>query len=75
MVPDFDGMSDLQMSNLSDQQHLHCAPTAGDDLVELEIKVGGMMCGGCTSRVEEALQKAPNVAKVQVCCWGFGYRD
>lgn len=34
--------------------------------MELEIKIGGMMCGGCTSRVEEALQKAPGVVKVQV---------
>lgn len=27
-----------------------------EDTVELDIKVEGMMCGGCTSRVEEALK-------------------
>jgi hypothetical protein len=58
------GSADLRIVPV---QHVHCTSAAGDDLVELEIKVGGMMCGGCTSRVEEALQKAPNVAKVQVC--------
>mmetsp|Transcript_6806 Transcript_6806/g.16979 ORF Transcript_6806/g.16979 Transcript_6806/m.16979 type:complete len:155 (-) Transcript_6806:348-812(-) len=37
-----------------------------DDVVELEIKVAGMMCEGCTSRVQEALQKAAPQSKVTV---------
>ncbi len=34
--------------------------------MELEIKIGGMMCDGCTSRVTEVLQKAEGVKSVQV---------
>ena len=48
----------------------HACTTAGsvdDDSLELEIKVKGMMCEGCTGRVQEALQGAsPNVKKVEV---------
>ena len=41
-------------------------PEKGDaSTVELEIKVGGMMCGGCTSRVEEALKVCVLLC---VCC-------
>jgi len=29
---------------------------AGDTSVELEIRVEGMVCGGCSSRVAEALK-------------------
>lgn len=35
--------------------HLDVDPVTGDT-VELAITVEGMMCGGCTSRVEEALK-------------------
>ncbi|GFH11089.1 HMA domain-containing protein [Haematococcus lacustris] len=53
-------------------------PRAPDGTVELEIKVGGMMCDGCTSRVSEALRNAcpgkvvnvevslPELARVEV---------
>lgn len=34
--------------------------------MELEIKIDGMMCEGCTSRVEETLKKASGVRKVVV---------
>jgi hypothetical protein len=27
-----------------------------EDTVEIELKIEGMMCGGCTGRVEEALK-------------------
>ncbi|EFN56470.1 hypothetical protein CHLNCDRAFT_145140 [Chlorella variabilis] len=39
---------------------------AGDDVVEVQLKVDGMVCEGCSSRVEEALQKMAGVKKVQV---------
>jgi copper chaperone CopZ len=34
--------------------------------VELDIKVEGMMCGGCTSRVEAALKAMAGVRAVSV---------
>lgn len=34
-------------------------------LVEVQLKVDGMVCEGCSSRVEEALQKMAGVKKVQ----------
>jgi copper chaperone CopZ len=34
--------------------------------VELEIKVEGMKCGGCSSKVEKALQALDHVKGVQV---------
>ncbi|KAF6265290.1 hypothetical protein COO60DRAFT_1479739 [Scenedesmus sp. NREL 46B-D3] len=34
--------------------------------VELEVKIEGMKCGGCSSRVEEALQALDHVKAVQV---------
>ncbi|GBF89436.1 hypothetical protein Rsub_02008 [Raphidocelis subcapitata] len=47
-----------------------CRATGSDDegsgTVELDIKVEGMMCGGCTARVEEALKAAPRVRGVAV---------
>eukprot|EP00899_Mesostigma_viride_P014049 jgi/Mesvir1/22645/Mv14080-RA.1 len=44
--------------------------TAGDegdgDELEVDIKVTGMVCGGCSGRVEEALKKQAGVATVHV---------
>lgn len=37
-----------------------------EETVELEIKVDGMMCGGCSTRVEEALKKVEHVKAVEV---------
>lgn len=39
---------------------------AGDGVVELEVKIEGMKCGGCSSRVEEALSGMAGVAGVRV---------
>eukprot|EP00775_Hariotina_reticulata_P010902 gene10902-11056_t len=39
--------------------------SAGSD-VQLEVKVDGMKCGGCSSRVEEALRGMQHVKAVQV---------
>jgi hypothetical protein len=41
-----------------------CSASA-DDIVEVELKVDGMVCDGCSSRVAEALQKLPGVKQVQ----------
>ncbi|KAI8467426.1 MAG: hypothetical protein J3K34DRAFT_430619 [Monoraphidium minutum] len=38
----------------------------GGSTVELEIKVEGMMCGGCSSRVTEALKALSKVRSVEV---------
>jgi copper chaperone CopZ len=35
-------------------------------VVELEVKIEGMKCGGCSSRVEEALSGMAGVAGVRV---------
>lgn len=32
----------------------------------VSIKVGGMVCGGCSTRVEEALKEAPGVTQAEV---------
>lgn len=45
------------------QPELVVADLAG--LVEVQLKVDGMVCEGCSSRVEEALQKMAGVKKVQ----------
>ncbi|GAX83236.1 hypothetical protein CEUSTIGMA_g10662.t1 [Chlamydomonas eustigma] len=37
-----------------------------DDTVEIELKIEGMMCGGCTGRVEEALKNVKDVCQVSV---------
>lgn len=37
-----------------------------DDTIELEIKVEGMTCGGCSSRVADALTGQVNVKAVHV---------
>ncbi|KAF5840761.1 hypothetical protein DUNSADRAFT_15619 [Dunaliella salina] len=42
------------------------SPEQETDNVEIGLKVGGMMCEGCTSRVTEALQKCESVARVEV---------
>lgn len=34
--------------------------------VQLELKVDGMVCGGCSSRVQEALAKMQHVKQVEV---------
>eukprot|EP00195_Chlamydomonas_chlamydogama_P004863 CAMPEP_0202901366 /NCGR_PEP_ID=MMETSP1392-20130828/14213_1 /ASSEMBLY_ACC=CAM_ASM_000868 /TAXON_ID=225041 /ORGANISM="Chlamydomonas chlamydogama, Strain SAG 11-48b" /LENGTH=154 /DNA_ID=CAMNT_0049587917 /DNA_START=82 /DNA_END=546 /DNA_ORIENTATION=+ len=39
---------------------------AEDDIIEMEIKVEGMVCGGCSSRVEEALKKLKDVNNAKV---------
>jgi copper chaperone CopZ len=39
--------------------------TSGSSGIDLEFNVTGMMCDGCTSRVEEELAKKPDVAAVQ----------
>lgn len=42
------------------------AGAAGAGGVKLEIKVEGMMCGGCSSRVEETLKALAGVKGVSV---------
>lgn len=39
---------------------------AEEDVVELEIKVEGMVCGNCSARVAEALKKVDKVKSVDV---------
>ncbi|KAF8069491.1 hypothetical protein HT031_001607 [Scenedesmus sp. PABB004] len=39
---------------------------AESNLVELDIKIKGMKCGGCSSRVEDALKAMAHVKAVQV---------
>jgi len=36
------------------------------DLIELEVKVDGMMCNGCVTRIQTALQAMPEVASAKV---------
>eukprot|EP00887_Chlorella_sp_A99_P007442 scaffold2.g7442.t1 len=36
------------------------------DVMEVEIKVDGMVCDSCSSRVQETLEKVPGVKKVHV---------
>lgn len=43
-----------------------CNASSTDDLVELQLKVTGMVCDGCSGRVLEALQKTPGVKDVKV---------
>ncbi|KAL6763285.1 hypothetical protein V8C86DRAFT_2498026 [Haematococcus lacustris] len=70
----------LQWSHVKGQMCWAVDPMSAeaDGTVELEIKVGGMMCDGCTSRVSEALRNAcpgkvvnvevslPELARVEV---------
>ncbi|MEW5305517.1 MAG: hypothetical protein WDW38_010165 [Sanguina aurantia] len=42
------------------------AVSAEDDFVELEISVEGMMCDGCSSRIEAALNAMPGVRRAVV---------
>ncbi|KAK3264322.1 hypothetical protein CYMTET_26931 [Cymbomonas tetramitiformis] len=37
-----------------------------DDLMEVDIKVEGMVCGGCSGNVAKALEKVEKVEKVEV---------
>lgn len=37
-----------------------------DECIEVELKIEGMVCGGCSGRVEEVIQKMDNVRKVTV---------
>lgn len=46
-------------------QPLHPCALNGADVVEVQLKVDGMVCEGCSSRVEEALQKMAGVKKVR----------
>ncbi|KAL4853041.1 ABC transporter G family member 28 [Chlorella vulgaris] len=39
---------------------------AGDGVMEVQLKVGGMVCDGCSSRVEEMLQTMAGVKKAHV---------
>eukprot|EP00879_Flechtneria_rotunda_P008619 GHRR01009032.1.p1 GENE.GHRR01009032.1~~GHRR01009032.1.p1 ORF type:complete len:182 (+),score=40.98 GHRR01009032.1:244-789(+) len=49
------------------RHHVYCASAnTEENLVELEVKVEGMVCGGCSSRVEEALKGMHHVKAVQV---------
>ena len=48
-----------------------CCCIAG--LVEVMLKVDGMVCDGCSSRVEETLQKMAGVKKVRAP-WACGCR-
>lgn len=43
-----------------------CAASDDSDVVELQLKIDGMVCDGCSSRVLEALQKLPGVKNVAV---------
>ncbi len=40
-------------------QHNHCVAASDSDngMIEVDIAVAGMVCDGCTSRVEEGLEK------------------
>lgn len=42
-----------------------CSANA-DDCLELQIKIDGMVCDGCSSRVQEALEKTQGVKAVDV---------
>ena len=44
-----------------------CCMTGQDyDSIELQIKIDGMVCDGCSSRVQEALEKTAGVKSVDV---------
>lgn len=43
-----------------------CSAAADADVVELQLKVEGMVCDGCSSRVLEALQALSGVKSVSV---------
>ena len=43
-----------------------CSAASADEAVELQLKIDGMVCDGCSSRVLEALQKLPGVKSVEV---------
>ena len=39
-----------------DSRSRHSMTAVAEDVMELEIKVQGMTCNGCTSRVQDTLQ-------------------
>ena len=65
-VPLPDSSFKTRTCGLSSTHRVGVVVLAADDAgIDLEFKVTGMMCDGCTSRVEEELAKKDNVAGVK----------
>jgi copper chaperone CopZ len=43
-----------------------CSADADTDLMELQLKIDGMVCSGCSDRVVDALKNLPQVKSVEV---------